>query len=67
MTCLGITNGNLRPGRIERPTLCLEGRCSIQLSYGRENISSFIEFAHRLAKSFGGRAQNYINYLRNIH
>src|SRR5262249_14380287 len=24
-----------RPGRFELPTLCLEGRCSIQLSYGR--------------------------------
>jgi hypothetical protein len=24
-----------RPGRVELPTLCLEGRRSIQLSYGR--------------------------------
>ena len=24
-----------RPERFELPTLCLEGRCSIQLSYGR--------------------------------
>ena len=24
-----------RPERLELPTLCLEGRCSIQLSYGR--------------------------------
>ena len=24
-----------RPGGLEPPTLCLEGRCSIQLSYGR--------------------------------
>ena len=24
-----------RPGRLELPTLCLEGRCSVQLSYGR--------------------------------
>ena len=24
-----------RPARVERATLCLEGRCSIQLSYGR--------------------------------
>ena len=24
-----------RPPRLERGTLCLEGRCSIQLSYGR--------------------------------
>ena len=25
----------VRPPRLERGTLCLEGRCSIQLSYGR--------------------------------
>lgn len=25
----------VRPLRFERKTLCLEGRCSIQLSYGR--------------------------------
>ena len=24
-----------RPARVERATLCLEGRCSIHLSYGR--------------------------------
>src|SRR5437660_2314938 len=36
-----------RPGRLELPTLCLEGRRSIQLSYGR---TSFIDF-----KSFSGR------------
>jgi hypothetical protein len=28
-----------RPGRIELPTLCLEGRCSIQLSYGRDDAN----------------------------
>ena len=27
-----------RPERFELPTLCFEGRCSIQLSYGRECI-----------------------------
>ena len=27
-----------RPGRLELPTLCLEGRCSIQLSYGRTTL-----------------------------
>jgi hypothetical protein len=25
----------VRPERFELPTLCFEGRCSIQLSYGR--------------------------------
>jgi hypothetical protein len=28
-----------RPARFERATLCLEGRCSIQLSYGRAAIT----------------------------
>ncbi len=33
--------GNLvRPARIERATICLEGRCSIQLSYGRNPINT---------------------------
>ena len=31
---VGIEN-MARPARFERATLCLEGRCSIQLSYGR--------------------------------
>ena len=28
-----------RPARVERATLCLEGRCSIQLSYGRNQFT----------------------------
>jgi hypothetical protein len=28
-------NNLVRPERLELPTLCSEGRCSIQLSYGR--------------------------------
>ena len=38
-----------RPPRLERGTLCLEGRCSIQLSYGRCPIK-YIYFT-ALAKS----------------
>jgi hypothetical protein len=36
-----------RPARLERATLCLEGRCSIQLSYGRavNYCNSIIELA----------------------
>ena len=36
-----------RPERFELPTLCFEGRCSIQLSYGRvaEDISDSKAFA----------------------
>jgi hypothetical protein len=33
-----------RPGRLELPTLCLEGRRSIQLSYGRIVFSFY--FSH---------------------
>ena len=33
---------NLRPARFERATLCLEGRCSIQLSYGRIYFYSIV-------------------------
>ena len=28
-----------RPARVERATLCLEGRCSIHLSYGRNRFT----------------------------
>ncbi len=31
-----------RPGRLELPTLCLEGRRSIQLSYGRIETARLI-------------------------
>jgi hypothetical protein len=36
-----------RPGRLELPTLCLEGRRSIQLSYGRTLESSNIHTTTR--------------------
>ena len=39
-----------RPGRFELPTLCLEGRRSIQLSYGRSlpNFSYYKHLRHNL-------------------
>ena len=36
-----------RPGRFELPTLCLEGRRSIQLSYGRTSCTDFKSFIGR--------------------
>ena len=59
-----------RPGRLELPTLCLEGRRSIQLSYGRAACWSYLSHlqTHRQlllptcsvklcysAEDFGGR------------
>jgi hypothetical protein len=38
----------VRPARFERTTACLEGRCSIQLSYGRNRVNSSVD---------GGRKQ----------
>ena len=42
-----------RPPRLERGTLCLEGRCSIQLSYGR-TVTNYAVF-------FGGRKSGFAN------
>ncbi len=41
-----------RPGRLELPTLCLEGRRSIQLSYGRTINSDSKAFTTRI-NTFG--------------
>jgi hypothetical protein len=44
-----------RPGRVELPTLCLEGRRSIQLSYGRvarPSLSHLIQL-HKLFSHAG--------------
>jgi hypothetical protein len=35
-----------RPGRLELPTLCLEGRRSIQLSYGRVDTTASVYGAY---------------------
>ena len=40
-----------RPERFELPTLCFEGRCSIQLSYGRADWNDSRSFACRPATS----------------
>jgi hypothetical protein len=51
-----------RPGRLELPTLCLEGRRSIQLSYGRILSCSLIllklqhQFDNRLVRNLGALA-----------
>ena len=45
MDCPWTLQKLARPPRLERGTLGLEGRCSIQLSYGREEESVYhIEF-----------------------
>jgi hypothetical protein len=44
-----------RPPRFERGTLCLEGRCSIQLSYGRFKHTHVNGFYTGHKKSTRGR------------
>jgi hypothetical protein len=57
-------NEMARPGRLELPTLCLEGRRSIQLSYGRILGYSFIQqhlrcdFNHLCSKFLGAAWSN---------
>lgn len=41
------------PARFERATLCLEGRCSIQLSYGP--VSFILAAPHRFGPGFQNR------------
>ena len=55
----------VRPGRFELPTFCLEGRCSIQLSYGRILGNSIISqylcryFKFCFGRGFGALWSNY--------
>src|SRR6266851_7528429 len=58
-----------RPGRLELPTLCLEGRCSIRLSYGRSRLIDSKPFVLRVETFLGaltlcskGRRYNQLNY-----
>ena len=56
----GITKvipSNLRPARFERATLCLEGRCSIRLSYGRTSYLNII------TKIFLCNTKNQLTYI----
>ena len=56
-------NEMARPGRLELPTLCLEGRRSIQLSYGRSlpNFSYYNNLRYNLLCLFD-RHFRYIRY-----
>ena len=56
-------NEMARPGRLELPTLCLEGRRSIQLSYGRSlpNFSYYNHLRYSLPCLFDGHFR-YIRY-----
>jgi hypothetical protein len=50
-----------RPGRLELPTLCLEGRRSIQLSYGRNFIISSLRCSSPVFQgAFGGNSRQHI-------
>src|SRR5260370_1637294 len=58
-----------RPGRLELPTLCLEGRRSIQLSYGRSRFIDSKPFTARddtvleaLILCRGGRRSIQLSY-----
>jgi|SRR5450631_1524041 hypothetical protein len=42
-----------RPARFERTTACLEGRCSIQLSYGRNRINTAGSSSAKVKSIFG--------------
>jgi hypothetical protein len=42
-----------RPERFELPTLCFEGRCSIQLSYGR-----VVDFPHLIIELRSGYSES---------
>lgn len=44
--------GMVRPERLELPTLCSEGRCSIHLSYGRARKHSTANWAGAKAHIF---------------
>ncbi len=60
-----------RPPRLERGTLCLEGRCSIQLSYGRTGLPITQYFARfrvkgKLVWTGGGPAVGSRFFIRRI-
>gem|GEM_PF-2050171 len=55
----------VRPARLERATLCLEGRCSIQLSYGRN--FDFMECAEPiLTEQALWQSTQYPNLIRYV-
>ena len=44
------------PGRFERPTLCLEGKCSIHLSYGDKYLKTS-SITYKILRPFGVQDQ----------
>jgi hypothetical protein len=57
-----------RPERFELPTLCLEGRCSIHLSYGRvvyQLIASSSNWKDSMANAVQGRVYRYRDAYRD--
>ena len=57
-----------RPGRLELPTLCLEGRRSIQLSYGRilnfDSKTCYVSAEHCFGECFSGPCARLIGERR---
>ena len=52
-----------RPERFELPTLCFEGRCSIQLSYGRNFFINRLRCSFPLCQGvFGGNSGQHVRY-----
>ena len=58
-----------RPERFELPTLCFEGRCSIQLSYGRgvNCCNTIIELAANRSDSLKSHFPRPAQFCAHLH